>query len=92
MQTRSQSKNQNLTTQVETFPYKVEIDFDEASEAWKANKISIGNGSYRYLCAQRGKSTNNLCIKKCLPGEDYCAVHYKMLQKKGIIRKIDETI
>ena len=87
MQTRSQTQ----TTHVENFPYKVEIDFDEASEAWKANKISIGNGSYKYLCAQRGRN-DNLCIKKCLPGEDYCAVHYKMLQKKGFIRKIDETI
>ena len=29
--------------------YAVNIDFDEASNAWKANKRSIGNGSYRYI-------------------------------------------
>ena len=28
--------------------YDVDIDFDEASEAWQANKISIGNGQYKY--------------------------------------------
>ena len=28
---------------------EVKIDFDEASNAWRANKISIGNGSYRYV-------------------------------------------
>lgn len=24
------------------------IDFDEASRCWKKNKISIGNGMYKY--------------------------------------------
>ncbi len=28
--------------------YEVDIDFDEASEAWRSNKISIGNGQYKY--------------------------------------------
>ena len=28
--------------------YDVDINFDEASEAWRANKISIGNGQYKY--------------------------------------------
>ncbi len=28
--------------------YDVDIDFDEASEAWRANKTSIGNGQYKY--------------------------------------------
>jgi len=28
--------------------YEVDIDFDEASEAWRANKTSIGNGEYKY--------------------------------------------
>ena len=28
--------------------YEVDIDFDEASEAWRSNKISIGNGEYKY--------------------------------------------
>ena len=28
--------------------YEVDIDFDEASEAWRSNKTSIGNGEYKY--------------------------------------------
>lgn len=60
--------------------YEVNIDFDAASEAWKANKRSIGNGYYKYICSRKGKN-NNLCISKCLPGEDYCQTHLKMFQE-----------
>ena len=28
--------------------YEVDIDFDLASNAWRANKRSIGNGSFKY--------------------------------------------
>jgi hypothetical protein len=28
--------------------YKITIDFDEASKAWRANKIPIGNGQFKY--------------------------------------------
>lgn len=48
MKTRSQTKYEKSAI------YEVNIDFDGASEAWKANKISIGNVSYKYLCAKRG--------------------------------------
>jgi len=48
MKTRSQAKYENSAL------YEVNIDFDGASEAWKANKSSIGNGSYKYVCAKRG--------------------------------------
>ena len=48
MQTRSQSKKQNL---------EFSIDFDEASKAWKQNKVSVGNGCYKYLCQKH-------CLKK----------------------------
>lgn len=60
--------------------YEVNIDFDEASEAWKSNKRSIGNGSYKYVCCKRGKN-NNMCLAKCLPGEDYCKTHLKMFKE-----------
>jgi hypothetical protein len=82
MQTRSQTKYDNNTL------YKVEIDFDEASAAWKSNKMSIGNGSYKYVCAKRG-IRGNLCIKKCLQGEEYCCVHLKMFKdgKFNLIHK-----
>ena len=29
--------------------YEVDIDFDDASKAWRANKKSIGNGQYVYI-------------------------------------------
>ena len=64
--------------------YDNKIDFDEASEAWKSNKISIGNGIYRYVCQRRGQY-NNSCTKKCLQGEDYCETHLKMINKNKII-------
>ena len=43
MKTRSQTNYENSAL------YEVNIDFNEASEAWKANKRSIGNGSYKYV-------------------------------------------
>lgn len=73
MKTRSQTKCQKTTL------YDVNIDFDAASEAWKANKRSIGNGSYKYICSKTGKN-NISCIAKCLPGEDYCRTHLKMFK------------
>ncbi len=74
MNTRSQTKYDNSSL------YEVLINFDEASEAWKQNKLSIGNGSYRYLCKKRG-IRNNMCIKKCLQGEEYCCVHLQMFKE-----------
>jgi hypothetical protein len=74
MNTRSQTTYENSSL------YEVSIDFDGASEAWKQNKLSIGNGSYRYLCKKRG-IRNNMCIKKCLQGEEYCCVHLKMFNE-----------
>ena len=71
MKTRSQTK-------IDVQPlYEVNIDFDEASKAWKANKKSIGNGSYKYLCSKLSKYNTN-CISKCLHGEHYCKTHLKM--------------
>ena len=75
--TRSQSKLMRLSLSDYKPIYKVEFDFDEASEIWKANKRRIGEGCYRYVCVKKGKH-NNECIAKCLPGLDYCRTHYKM--------------
>ena len=41
MQTRSQTNK----TRVE---FSVDIDFDQASRAWLANKRRLGNGTYEY--------------------------------------------
>lgn len=71
MKTRSQTKREQLGK------YEVNIDFDMASEAWKANKKYIGNGSYKYVCAKLSKNNKN-CVTKCLPGEVYCRKHLQM--------------
>ena len=77
MQTRSQTKLTSIST------FDVEIDFDGASEAWKANKKSIGNGSYKYVCSKKNKNSN-FCSLKCLSGEIYCKTHLKMFENGKI--------
>ena len=51
MKTRSQ------TNKEQPIELEVNIDFDEASKAWKANKKSNGNGTYTY------KPLNNKKLK-----------------------------
>ena len=38
----------------------VNIDFDAAEKAWRSNKISLGNGVFRYIKTKNNKSTQNL--------------------------------
>jgi hypothetical protein len=55
------------------FP-KVEIDFDEASNAWKLNKKYVGNGCYKYKCikmTKNGKACKNESLYNC----NYCRFH-----------------
>jgi hypothetical protein len=55
---------------------KVDIDFDEASNAWKSNKKSTGNGCYKYICikiTKTGKQCKNDSLRNC----DYCRFHNK---------------
>ena len=54
MYTRSQ------TTYEKNALYEVNIDFDEASEAWRANKKYIGNGSYKYITPKITPKNNTL--------------------------------
>ena len=65
MKTRSQTRSETQAL------FDVEIDFDYASQVWKSNKKSIGNGSYKYVCYMK----NKCCNYKCLPGEFYCKRH-----------------
>lgn len=62
MQTRSQTKMENRTP-----TYKIDIDFDDASNEWRKNKQHLGNGQYRYICeakTQAGKECRNkICDK-----------------------------
>jgi hypothetical protein len=59
--------------------YEVNIDFDGSSEAWKNNKKSIGNGSYKYVCSveKNGKKCGKTCYKVSL----YCWQHRKYNEK-----------
>jgi hypothetical protein len=77
MKTRSQTNYENSAL------FEVNIDFDEASTAWKANKQSTGNGCYKYVCSKKNKN-NKCCSSKCLPGENYCKTHLKMFNEGKI--------
>lgn len=72
MQTRSQTKAL-LNQQIQSNNFDT-FDFDEASRAWKANKKSIGNGSYVYVCQKKNKN-GEFCKRKCLTGEHFCRCH-----------------
>ena len=78
MKTRSQTKPIELTAD-NFVKYEVNIDFDEAINTWQANKKSIGNSSYKYVCQQVGKKGTN-CMYKCLAGEHYCSKHLRLSQ------------
>ena len=54
--------------------YEVNINFDEASTAWKANKKSIGGGSYKYICEHKNKN-NKKCKRNPIPGCEFCSKH-----------------
>jgi len=81
MNTRSQTKQTIFGKEKELEKEKenikilfVEIDFDEASEAWRSNKKCIGNGYYKYICSQKTKSGNQ-CKRESLHFCEYCKIH-----------------
>lgn len=72
MKTRSQSNKEKQPL------YEVNIDFDDASLAWKSNKKSIGNGSYKYICTAISTSANyanSKCGRSCYKELLYCWQH-----------------
>ena len=54
--------------------YEVNIDFDEASAAWKANKTPTGNGCYKYICEHKNK-IGRKCRKNPISGCNFCSQH-----------------
>ena len=56
---------------------EVEIDFDEASRAWNANKKKVGNGMYIYVCGTKLKNG-----KHC-QNSQACHLHKKTLLHHG---------
>ena len=77
MQTRSQTRKQNTNELQKRYEYEVNINFDEAINAWKENKKKIGNGCYAYICCvdKNGKK----CGSKCMDGKNCCRTHYTPL-------------
>jgi len=67
MQTRSMTKK---------VQFLVDIDFDAAEKAWKANKVSKGNGTYGYKCEKLTK-TGEPCCQIARPFSDFCKRHQK---------------
>jgi hypothetical protein len=53
---------------------EVNIDFDEASAAWRANKKSTGNGCYKYICEHKNKK-NIKCGNNPVLGVNFCSRH-----------------
>ena len=72
MNTRSKTKANKENEPIGL--YKVEINFDEAIDAWRANKKCVGNGHYKYICLQKTK-TGNQCKRESLKFCDYCKIH-----------------
>ena len=80
MNTRSQTKYEKAAL------YEVTIDFDAASKAWTQNKISIGNGQYKYKPTMMIRCTATLkpkidsnsekqCRRNCMLNSAYCTQH-----------------
>jgi hypothetical protein len=52
------------------------IDFDEASELWRKNKRSLGNGMYMYICTyvdKKGKQCKRQTVSQT--SCTYCTKH-----------------
>jgi len=56
--------------------YEVNIDFDDASAAWRMNKKSTGGGCYKYICEAKTLLGNN-CLREPMKGCAYCKTHNK---------------
>ena len=54
---------------------EVNIDFDEAINAWRSNKKSIGNGHYKYICQVITPDKNKICERVCYKGTNKCWNH-----------------
>ena len=70
MNTRSQTKYINNAL------YEVNIDFDEASSAWRTNKKQMSNGMFKYICCGITK-TGSKCNRQPLQNSEFCKIHNK---------------
>jgi len=56
------------------------FDFDYSSECWKANKKSVGNGCYSYICGFELKN-GGVCKRTPLKCSDFCSLHHTKNKK-----------
>ena len=71
-------KQLNLPNQL----YTVDINFDEASEEWHANKKRVGH-NYVYICDQTVIKTGTKCNKVCYKDGLTCFIH-KNINKSSL--------
>lgn len=61
--------------------YTVDIDFDEASRAWRANKRMVGEGHFVYIrtrSATKSTRVESACCNQCdrpAVSNEFCGVH-----------------
>ena len=72
------SVQSTLTYHNHNMPYEVNIDFDEASDAWLQNKVKNAQCVYSYICGHITKRGTR-CMHKPLKANDeiYCYIHSK---------------
>jgi hypothetical protein len=58
---------------------KGDIDFDEASRCWRANKKYMGGGVFSYKCQYFSEKTKKYCSNKLVKQHIYCKYHLKKL-------------
>lgn len=77
MKTRSQNKKESeQTNNNDVGTYAVEIDFDGAREAWRANKKELPNCCYEYICGYITMSGKK-CCRKPTKENIRCVIHKK---------------
>ena len=65
--------------------YEVDIDFDDASAAWRMNKKSTGGGCYKYICEAKTQLGNH-CLREPMLGCTYCKTHNKSIPSASAYR------
>jgi hypothetical protein len=71
----------NTRSQTNMQIFEVNINFDDASNAWKSNKKSIGNGSYKYICCYSFDSEKK-CMREAIFNCEYCKIHKNKINPK----------
>lgn len=56
-----------------------DINFDEASRCWRANKKYLGGGVFSYKCQHISEKTHKYCTNKLFYPHLYCKYHLKFM-------------